>query len=175
PWLVKFFDQVRFFKVSDEELARLRADFAHDRYTPQVEETTFDFAAYQAAMARDAAAINAFQTAQAVAFRDEVARWGKTDDVDAAKPAHASNTKQVEVPPGGTAIQAGFTSRTWKVLVEVGQVVDEGVPVVMVEAMKAELPVSAPCRGVVVDVLCAPGQVLDPSDVVVVLGPLPDQ
>ncbi|KAJ3360623.1 hypothetical protein GGF32_008239 [Allomyces javanicus] len=174
PWLVKFFDQVRFFKVSDEELARLRADFAHNQYTPQVEDTTFDFAAYQAAMARDAAAINAFQTAQAVAFRDEVARWSKDDDVDAVEPAHASNAKQVEVPPGGTAVQAGFASRTWKVLVEVGQVVAEGVPVVMVEAMKAELPVPAPCCGVVVEVLCAPGQVLDPSDVVVVLGP-PDE
>src|SRR5690606_32602840 len=47
PWLLRFFDQVRFHPVGEAELERLRDDFREGRAVVQIEEEVFDYAAYQ--------------------------------------------------------------------------------------------------------------------------------
>lgn len=46
----------------------------------------------------------------------------------------------------------------WKIAVEAGQSVKAGDTLVVVESMKMEIPVAAPCDGVVADVKCAEGR-----------------
>ena len=41
PWLLRFFDQIRFYEVSHEELNQIRRDFPKGHYPIQVEDTTF--------------------------------------------------------------------------------------------------------------------------------------
>ncbi len=43
-WLLRFFDQLRFYPVSSEELLRLREDFPHGRFQLRVEQTTLRLA-----------------------------------------------------------------------------------------------------------------------------------
>lgn len=54
--------------------------------------------------------------------------------------------------PGFTKIVAPFTANVWEVKVSVGQAVSGGEPLLVLEAMKMETPVTAPCGGTVVAV-----------------------
>src|SRR5690606_3798310 len=47
PWLLRFFDQVRFYPVEEAELESLRADFRVGRAGVRIEEELFDFAQYE--------------------------------------------------------------------------------------------------------------------------------
>jgi len=44
PWLLRFFDQVRFFPVSAAELLEIRDAFPYGQYSLQIEPTEFRLA-----------------------------------------------------------------------------------------------------------------------------------
>ncbi len=75
PWLLDFFDQIRFHLVSPEDLAEARTAFPHGAYPVRIEETEFDWAAEERALARDAPAISAFTARREAAFEAERMRW----------------------------------------------------------------------------------------------------
>lgn len=54
----------------------------------------------------------------------------------------------------------------WKVLVQPGQSVAEGDVLVIVESMKMEIPVEAPCDGVLQSLSCEEGKPVREGDVV---------
>ena len=60
-------------------------------------------------------------------------------------------------PAGTTVVSAPMTSSVWKVNVAPGEGVECGQVVVIIEAMKTETAVVAPCAGTVVDVVAPPG------------------
>jgi urea carboxylase len=47
PWLLRFFDQLRFYPVSAEELLQIRRDFPLGRYPLRIEHSTLRLAEYQ--------------------------------------------------------------------------------------------------------------------------------
>lgn len=47
PWLLRFFDQLRFYPVSAEELLAIRRDFPLGRYPLRIEHSTLRLAEYQ--------------------------------------------------------------------------------------------------------------------------------
>jgi acetyl-CoA carboxylase biotin carboxyl carrier protein len=69
-----------------------------------------------------------------------------------------------------TNIEAHITGTVWKVEVEVGNQVDEGDTVVILESMKMEMPVEAEDPGTVTEIRCEEGQSVQEGDVLVVLG-----
>jgi acetyl-CoA carboxylase biotin carboxyl carrier protein len=69
-----------------------------------------------------------------------------------------------------TNIEAHITGTVWKVEVEVGDQVDEGDTVVILESMKMEMPVEAEDPGTVTEIRCEEGQSVQEGDVLVVLG-----
>jgi acetyl-CoA carboxylase biotin carboxyl carrier protein len=56
------------------------------------------------------------------------------------------------------SIKAHITGTVWKIEVKVGDAVDEGTTVVILESMKMEMPVEAEETGTVSAVLVAEGQ-----------------
>ncbi|MPN63924.1 Glutaconyl-CoA decarboxylase subunit gamma [bioreactor metagenome] len=58
----------------------------------------------------------------------------------------------------------------FKMLVNVGDTVKNGQVVVVLEAMKMENEIFAPCNGTVTDVRVAQGAAVAPGDVLVVIG-----
>jgi acetyl-CoA carboxylase biotin carboxyl carrier protein len=66
-------------------------------------------------------------------------------------------------------IAAHITGTVWKVEVEVGDQLDEGDTVVILESMKMEMPVEAEDPGTVKEIRCAEGQSVQEGDVLVVL------
>jgi acetyl-CoA carboxylase biotin carboxyl carrier protein len=66
-------------------------------------------------------------------------------------------------------IPAHITGTVWKIEVAVGDQVDEGDTVVILESMKMEMPVEAEDPGTVTEILCEEGQSVQEGDVLVVL------
>ncbi|MDX6632353.1 MAG: acetyl-CoA carboxylase biotin carboxyl carrier protein [Solirubrobacterales bacterium] len=68
-----------------------------------------------------------------------------------------------------TDIEAHITGTVWKIEVKVGDTVDEGDTVVILESMKMEMPVEAEDPGKVAEIRCEEGQSVSEGDVLVVL------
>ena len=66
-------------------------------------------------------------------------------------------------------VEAHITGTVWRVEVEIGDAVDEGDTIVILESMKMEMPVEAEDPGVVKEIRCAEGQAVSEGDTLVVL------
>ena len=66
-------------------------------------------------------------------------------------------------------VEAHITGTVWKVEVSVGDQVDEGDTMVILESMKMEMPVEAEDPGTVKEIRCEEGQSVQEGDVLVVL------
>ena len=66
-------------------------------------------------------------------------------------------------------VEAHITGTVWKIEVAVGDRVDEGDTVVILESMKMEMPVEAEDPGTVAEIRCEEGQSVQEGDVLVVL------
>ena len=66
-------------------------------------------------------------------------------------------------------VKAHITGTVWKIEVEVGDEVEEDDEVVILESMKMEMPVEAPCDGTVKEIKVEEGDPVDEDDVLMVL------
>ena len=165
PWLLKFFDQVRYYEVSEAELDRLRDDFREGRATIRIEEEVFDLGAHEAFLAEQGESIAAFKARQAVAFEREVARWREEDTQPAAEAVEAPPEAEMD----GRKVAADIHGSVWKVLVEEGQIVAAGDAVIILEAMKTELRVSAPIGGTIRSIRCKQGRPVTAGETLLVM------
>jgi acetyl-CoA carboxylase biotin carboxyl carrier protein len=66
-------------------------------------------------------------------------------------------------------VEAHITGTVWKIECVVGQEVDEGDTLVILESMKMEMPVEAEDGGRVAEIVCSEGQSVSEGDTLVVL------
>ncbi len=166
PWLLRFFDQVRFYPVSAEELLELRRDFPAGRFTPRIEQSTFKLVDYLAFLSAESEDIHAFRTTQREAFEAERERWRSAglDVADSAASVSNSET-DTDLPQGHEATVSPVSGSLWKFLVNPGEKVTEGQPVVIVEAMKMEIQVFSAATGTVSALHVKEGQSVQPGQV----------
>ena len=170
PWLLRFFDQIRFYPVSAEELERIRRDFPLGRFALGIEPSQLRLADYQQFLAEEAPSIQAFRDQQQAAFAAERQRW-----IDSGQ-AHFESTEAVAevgeeapLPAGQVGVESAIAGNLWQVQVAVGQQVEVGDALVVLESMKMEIPLLAPCAGVVREVRVEPGSAVRAGQRVVVL------
>ncbi|MGW5264654.1 5-oxoprolinase/urea amidolyase family protein [Microbispora sp. NPDC004025] len=169
PWLLRFFDRIRWYPVTAGELLELRADLAAGRFEPKIEEGVFRLADYRRFLAEHAESIAAFRDRQAAAFAAERAAWQAAGEFDRAEQSQGPAETELELPPGCEVVEAEFTASVWQVGVTPGLRVAAGQPLVVLEAMKMESAVPAPAGGVVERVLVAPGDQVEAGAPLVVL------
>jgi urea carboxylase len=162
PWLLRFFDEIRFYEVSEAELAELRTDFIAGRASLKIEESVFDLGAYNRFLKDEAESIAAFKSTQQAAFDAERERWdaaghaayvGETDGDAAA----AGNPANDTLATGQQGIVADVSGSVWKLLVKEGERVGDGQVLAIVESMKMEISVTANGDGVIETIDCAEG------------------
>lgn len=67
-------------------------------------------------------------------------------------------------------IEAHITGTVWKIEVAVGDTVEEGDTVVILESMKMEIPVLAEGDGILTKLAVAEGDVIQEGDLIAVIG-----
>jgi acetyl-CoA carboxylase biotin carboxyl carrier protein len=63
-------------------------------------------------------------------------------------------------------VKTEITGNVWKIVSEVGDHLDEDIPILILESMKMEIPVSAPEPGTVHEILVKEGDVVSEGTVV---------
>jgi urea carboxylase len=172
PWLLRFFDQLRFFEVGADELLDWRRDVLTGRAELRIEPSTLRLADHRRFCAEHATEIGAFRTTQQTAFNAERARWLEADQAERGEPPRAPDVDE-PLPANAVVVEASLLASVWKVVVEVGERVEAGDAVVVLESMKMETTVSAPRDGRVVRVMVAPGQDVVPGQPLVAIVPAP--
>jgi urea carboxylase len=173
PWLLRFFDQIRFYEVPGEELQQLRSDFLIGRWNPKIEETSFSLKDYNQFLESEAESITNFQSTQQNAFREERQRWEdlgifeklvETAEEVAAPP-------ESELPQGCAPVEAAVAGSVWKVLVKPGETVKADDPVLILEAMKMEISIPSPETGTVESIFAKEGDPVQPGQLLIALKP----
>ncbi|MCC5789658.1 MAG: urea carboxylase [Opitutales bacterium] len=161
PWLLRFFDQIRFYPVSSEELGQMREDFIEGKFRLRIEESSFVLGEYLKFLEDHKESIAVFRKTQREAFAEERQRWeeaGLSLEVEDAAVAGDEGGGEVAIPEGCSAIDSPMPGNVWKLRVtEPGPVKKDEVLVVL-ESMKMEIPVKAPVEGEIVEVVTAEHQ-----------------
>ncbi len=170
PWLLRFFDQIRFYEVPADELLKIRREFPLGRYPLRIEESTFKLGDYQQFLLDEQADIEAFRAQQREAFVAERSRWAATESE-----AMVMDTPLVDedtLLPGQSAMEAPVTGSLWQMAVKVGDQVKEGQLLAIIESMKMEFPVHAGSAGIVAALKAKEGQQINAGQTLLVLDPL---
>ena len=170
PWLLRFFDQIRFYPVSADELLKIRRDFPLGRYPLQIEHSTLNLADYQAFLGDEADSIAAFRAQQQGAFNAERERWIANGQATfESEEAVPESSEEAQLQAGLMSVDSHIAGNLWQVQVNVGQRVEAGETLVVLESMKMEIPVLAPVAGIVSEIRVQPGSAVRSGQRVVVL------
>ncbi len=174
PWLLRFFDQIRFHPVSGDELLRFREDFAQGRVRLDISEELFRLRDHRQFLVDNAGSIAAHKARQQAAFNAERERWAASGQIGYAAdlPEPLPESGADEVPPGHVGVNSPVSGSVWKIAVRVGQTVKAGDLLVAVESMKMELPVTAPLDATVSRLYCAEGRAIAVAQTLLVLKPM---
>jgi urea carboxylase len=170
PWSLRFFDQIRFFPISADELLVARAAFLHGKYEIKVEETSFNLLQYQSFLdsIRDETA--SFSKVQREAFNAERERWKLLKSTVIEEPEEQPESDHAaHVPEGCEAVYAPTTASVFQIAMQEGQAVAAGDKVVVLDAMKTELVVTAPISGTIQKVLCKPSTLVNAGQQLVII------
>ncbi|NQX88328.1 MAG: urea carboxylase [Halioglobus sp.] len=159
PWLLRFFDQIRFYPVSQDELRQIRRDFPLGDYPLRIDEATFNLQGYRQHLEGHRDQISAFESRRKNAFAAELARW-KRDGQLTYQPEELCTPYSTEesMPEGVSAIDSPVSGNVWKLLVEAGDDIDAGDTVMILESMKMEIDIRANQPGCVQKSLVRQGQ-----------------
>lgn len=170
PWLLRFFDQIRFYPVSNAELAQFREDFPQGKVKLKIEETIFRLRDYQRLLAENAETIATAKSRQQASFEAERKRWEESGQLNfSAESETAAEVDDTAIPEGCTAVPAHIPGNVWKISVAAGDTVQEGEVLVILESMKMEVSVVASRTGKVREVRCAEGKPVNAGETLVVL------
>jgi urea carboxylase len=157
PWLLRLFDQIRYYPVSADELVQMRADFIQGKFQLKIEETTFSLKEYNQFLSQESASINAFKTKQQAAFNAEREDWVVTGQANYSQENEQDNANELafEIPSGHVLVKSHVAGNLWQIKVAEGDMVAEGDVLVIVESMKMEIALTAQCAGKISRLICA--------------------
>jgi len=148
PWLLRHFDQIRFYPVTAEELAKLRKDFLRGRFEVEIEETVFDLGEHLRFLDSIRESADRFRRTQQAAFLAERERWKALGlDRPAGEPDAGLPRQEDDLSAGTAAVVSPLPGSVWKVPVEAGAFVNAGDTIIVMESMKMEFAVQAPESG----------------------------
>lgn len=173
PWLLRFFDQIRFYEVSESELLEMREDFKAGRLQLRIEEGVLNLKDYNAFLKDNESSIQAFKQVQQSNFEDERRRWHEaglaeyvSENMDAVL-----DDSEITVPNGGMIVESHMPGSVWKIECTVGDIIEEGETLAVIEAMKIEIPILAPAKMKVDSILIDKAQTVKTGQALFTLAP----
>lgn len=173
PWLLRFFDQIKFYEVSEDVLLQMREDFKAGRLQLRIEEGVLNLAQYNAFLQQNFTSIEQFKSHQQANFEAERQRWheaGLAEYIsDTAEDSHIE--AQLDIPAGGYVVEAHMPGSIWKIECGVGDRVTSDTVLAVIEAMKIEIPIVAHEPMQVVSILVEKGQTVKTGQALFILAP----
>ena len=154
PWLLRFFDQIKFYEVSADELRVIRKDFPNGRYPLKIEEIKFSLSEYKESLLKNSESIERFTEQRQKAFAQELQHWISSGQInfDSEQDLDAELLDEEFLPENAIVIQSTVAGSVWEVLVKKGDHVKVGQPLIILESMKMEITVNSTHNGTVYDI-----------------------
>ncbi len=172
PWLLRFFDHIKFYPVSEEELSQHRKDFIEGRFKLRIEETTFNLKKYKEFLEIENDSISTFRTMQQKAFQEERQRWHEAGlNVETPIEVEDEENEALQTPDNCINIESPINGNVWKILVKEGQHVETDEVIAILEAMKMEINVTAPEAGTIENILISESSLVKPGQALLWLKP----
>ena len=102
-------------------------------------------------------------------FNVTVAEGGANIQVTQAAPAKTEAAAPVAASGNGTEVGATVSGNVWKILVNVGDKVEKGQIIAILEAMKMEIDIEAPVSGTISSIAVAPNDAVNEGQTVAVI------
>jgi urea carboxylase len=171
PWLLRFFDQIKFYEVSADELKTIRHDFPKGRYPIKIEETRFNLKEYLGFLKENESEIKQFTDKREKAFDEELKRWIESGQInfDSGHDMAQDSGEEQALPENCVAIESPVAGSVWKMLVTQGDVIKAGQPMMILESMKMEIEIVAPHAGTVYAISRNEGQQVNAGQPLLVL------
>jgi urea carboxylase len=171
PWLLRFFDQIRFYEVSEEELLAYRRDFPLGRFDIKIEETSFSLASYNQFLQEQADSIATFKQHQQASFEAERERWRSNGQAEwSNEDAISVSADETELPPDSSYLSAVVPGSVWRMLVSNGDAVKAGDTLAIMESMKMEIPLIATNAGTLTQWLVTEGSPVSAGQHIAIFG-----
>ncbi len=149
PWLLRFFDQIKFYPVSHDELMQMRENFLRGKFNVKIQPAEFNLQDYKKFLSIIQKSVARFKEHQETSFEAERTRWhtqGLDSFVSEAAPENV--VSENEIPDDCERVIANMPGSVWKIIAETGQEIHEGDNIAILESMKMEFPIKAPCSGI---------------------------
>lgn len=176
PWLLRFFDRIKFFPVGDDELEDLRSEFRKGRYKIEILQETFSFKDYLSYCEENKESILKFEKKRVAAYEAERAKWeaeGEGESSAAAEHARGDNGRESsgslpaldadDRPPFSIGVPAGMAANVWAVHKKNGDLISKGDYLFSLESMKVEIDIEAPESGIVQGITVEKGDIVSPD------------
>jgi urea carboxylase len=172
PWLLRFFDQIQFYPVSEEELLEIRKDFPLGNYPIRIQQTEFSLAEYKQSLRQNKIEIDQFSGVRESAFNDELTRWKEDGQFYFEHAIADAEPSEYDIAEGMMAVDSPVSGSIWEHLVAVNEMVEEGQVVSVIESMKMEIQVHSQVAGKVIQVLHHKGDQLSAGSPIMVIEPI---
>ena len=169
PWLLRFFDQIRFFPGQRRRTAGGARGVSARRLSGEDRRLRVFLRRLRRRLARDRDSIAAFKRGQQAAFDAERQRWAELRIDEVPDEVAASAAVVDDIPDGHSGVFSEVPGNVWKIFGDVGADVAAGDVVAIIELMKMEIRVLAPVAGRLSSVRVKPGQTLRAGDVVALI------
>lgn len=170
PWLLRFFDIVKFYPVSDNELLEIRSKFLFGKYQLKIEKGIFNLESYKTLLALKKDEIEIFNKKRQKAFSDEKAMWkAKGLDSFQSEGLHQESKEEIALEKGEVIVESIMSGNVWKIISKIGDFVQEGDTIVILESMKMEVEIEATLSGTISKILIKEGDNIERAQALVVI------
>ena len=171
PWLLNFFDRIKFYPCSADEILKFREDFLRGEFRIDIEETTFHLGEYKKYLESIKESASQFKAHQEASFEAERQRW-----IEQGLDHFVSDTDNDEtsdndtVPDGCETMTAPIPGSVWKITVNEGSKIKKGDVLAVLESMKMEFTIESEYDGVLKKIFVRTGQQINAGQMIAAIG-----
>lgn len=163
PWLLRNFDRIKYYEVSEEELNGQRKNFRNGQMEINIEESHFSLEEYNAMVDSVAAEVAILKERQRIAMEKQMAIDAmQLTLIDESKHNQGEGNDETDFFGGkeSSTIRSQVTGTVWELKVNTGDDVKIGDTIMVLEAMKMEYAVHAANSGKVTHIGVTVGEMV---------------
>ncbi len=170
PWLLRFFDQIRFYPVTHDELEEIRRDFPIGNWQPKIENSTISMPELAQEWERNQKEIDQFVEQRERAFEQEMMDWNASGQLDYQVNSEAlEGAEEHSLAEGEFIVESSTAGNVWQVNTCDEAELEEGDGLIILESMKMEIAINAPEKARVSKILVETGQQVQAGQALIIL------
>jgi allophanate hydrolase subunit 1/biotin carboxyl carrier protein len=169
PWLLDFFDIVRFYLVSDEDLIRIREDYKLGKYEPMIEPTTISLFEYKSFIESNKDSIREYEKNHDIKEISNRIDWSMIEHFDTNNENSIQDSKEDIDLKDCYLMKSSHYGNLYEMKVEESEKVKKGQTLALIEIMKTYHELKCPIDATVFKLFAKPGKIVKQGQLIAAL------